>query len=269
MTAPPALPLLPPGLYQMTNLGCLDSLRELRLDNNQLTKIDALDHLHNLTWLGTWPSCVCGCLRDRVCVCASECVVHVGGMVPDVPELPRHVPRLADLSFNNISVIEGLSTLTKLTDLSLFNNKIKAITGLGSLKALECLSIGKNLIPTYAAVRGILILLYSFVSPPSLSFPFPASFSFTALLPVLPLTLPSFPRISLLLALLSRRHSCCPPVPVQLAPLRGMKHIVSLNLTGNPVCEGHDYRLYCIAFLKNLLYLDYALIEQSEVCVSA
>ncbi len=40
----------------------------------------------------------------------------------------------ADLSFNNITVIEGLETLTKLADLTLFHNKISEIKGLDSLK---------------------------------------------------------------------------------------------------------------------------------------
>lgn len=61
-------------------------------------------------------------------------------------------PNVADLSFNNISVIEGLDTLTKLTDLSLFNNKIKEIGGLSTLKQLECLSLGNNQLSTTTAV---------------------------------------------------------------------------------------------------------------------
>lgn len=39
-------------LYQIRNLDTLDNLTELRLDNNSITKIEHLDHLVNLTWLG-------------------------------------------------------------------------------------------------------------------------------------------------------------------------------------------------------------------------
>jgi|SaaInlStandDraft_6_1057023.scaffolds.fasta_scaffold26775_2 hypothetical protein len=52
----------------------------------------------------------------------------------------------ADLSFNNITVIEGLSNLTKLTDLSLYNNKITSLENLEELVDLEVFSIGNNAI---------------------------------------------------------------------------------------------------------------------------
>jgi len=52
-----------------------------------------------------------------------------------------------DLSFNMITVIEGLDNLTKLTDLSLYSNRIERIgNGLNNLVNLECLSLGHNLL---------------------------------------------------------------------------------------------------------------------------
>ena len=48
-----------------------------------------------------------------------------------------------DLSFNSISVIEGLDNLTQLTDLSFSYNRIERITGLDNLKNLQTLSLGK------------------------------------------------------------------------------------------------------------------------------
>ena len=50
----------------------------------------------------------------------------------------------ADLSFNNIEKIEGLETLTKLTDLALFNNLITEVEGIGTLQELSALSLGNN-----------------------------------------------------------------------------------------------------------------------------
>ena len=50
-----------------------------------------------------------------------------------------------DLSFNNIEVIEGLSSLVKLKDLSLAYNHIKTIENMDGLP-LQVLSIGNNLI---------------------------------------------------------------------------------------------------------------------------
>ena len=49
-----------------------------------------------------------------------------------------------DLSFNQIEKIEGLSKLTKLTDLSLYDNCIKKIEGLEPLTLLKVLSFGRN-----------------------------------------------------------------------------------------------------------------------------
>ena len=47
-----------------------------------------------------------------------------------------------DLSFNKISKIEGLDTLVKLVDLSLFNNQIETIENLDALTELNVFSIG-------------------------------------------------------------------------------------------------------------------------------
>lgn len=53
---------------------------------------------------------------------------------------------LLDLSFNNIEVIEGLDTLVKLQDLSLFNNRISIIENMDALQNLDIISLGNNLI---------------------------------------------------------------------------------------------------------------------------
>lgn len=53
-----------------------------------------------------------------------------------------------DLSFNLISKIEGLDTLVKLEDLSLFSNNIEEVENLDKLVNLNVLSIGNNKIET-------------------------------------------------------------------------------------------------------------------------
>lgn len=53
-----------------------------------------------------------------------------------------------DLSFNSIFKIEGLDTLTKLTDLSLYHNQIATVENLDALTNLQVLSLGKNNIAT-------------------------------------------------------------------------------------------------------------------------
>ena len=49
-----------------------------------------------------------------------------------------------DLSFNNIEVIDGLDQLTKLKDVTFFNNRISTICNMDSLSELQVLSIGNN-----------------------------------------------------------------------------------------------------------------------------
>ena len=51
-----------------------------------------------------------------------------------------------DLSFNNISEIAGLESLTNLSTLSLFSNRITQLGGLDTLDKLQVLSVGNNLI---------------------------------------------------------------------------------------------------------------------------
>lgn len=51
---------------------------------------------------------------------------------------------LADLSFNNIEVIEGLDKLVSLEDLTLYNNRISLIENMDSLTRLHVLSLGNN-----------------------------------------------------------------------------------------------------------------------------
>ena len=49
-----------------------------------------------------------------------------------------------DLSFNNITTIDNLDALTRLTDLSLFANRITVIENLDALTDLNVLSLGNN-----------------------------------------------------------------------------------------------------------------------------
>ena len=60
---------------------------------------------------------------------------------------------VADLSFNNIEVIEGLSSLHKLRDLSLAHNRICNLGGLEGLCSLHVLSLGHNCLQDMEQVR--------------------------------------------------------------------------------------------------------------------
>ena len=51
-----------------------------------------------------------------------------------------------------ITKIEGLDSLTKLQDLTLFSNKIEHVSGLENLPELNVLSLGNNLIQSHSEV---------------------------------------------------------------------------------------------------------------------
>jgi Leucine-rich repeat (LRR) protein len=63
---------------------------------------------------------------------------------PRPPGTAAHQTSLTwlDLSFNQITEIEGLESLTRLRDLSLFHNRVGAITGLDGMADLNVLSLG-------------------------------------------------------------------------------------------------------------------------------
>eukprot|EP00500_Bicosoecida_sp_ms1_P011504 CAMPEP_0203819972 /NCGR_PEP_ID=MMETSP0115-20131106/38108_1 /ASSEMBLY_ACC=CAM_ASM_000227 /TAXON_ID=33651 /ORGANISM="Bicosoecid sp, Strain ms1" /LENGTH=530 /DNA_ID=CAMNT_0050728969 /DNA_START=179 /DNA_END=1771 /DNA_ORIENTATION=+ len=47
--------------------------------------------------------------------------------------------------------------------------------------------------------------------------------------------------------------------------LRQFTELNLVNMDGNPVCEDPDYRTVCLAYLKPLKYLDYEMVDPSEV----
>ena len=106
----------------------LKNLQKLQLDNNHIRKIENLDHLLNLTWLGT---------AARTATAAS--IVRTLTLW-----LTTVLFRSTDLSFNQIENIEGLEPLVKITDLCLTHNKINKIEGINTLVELEICSMANN-----------------------------------------------------------------------------------------------------------------------------
>lgn len=50
--------------------------------------------------------------------------------------------------------------------------------------------------------------------------------------------------------------------------LRKFKNLRTLNLTGNPVCDNEVYAMFIAAYLPNLVYLDFRLVEENNVRIS-
>lgn len=59
------------------------------------------------------------------------------------------------MSFNCIKEITGLTTLTQITDLSLYNNQITSVEGLETLVNLNVFSIGNNKLENFESIIKI------------------------------------------------------------------------------------------------------------------
>lgn len=99
------------------------------MDNNIIEKIEGLDTLRHLIWLGKTTN-----ERKWEKTCWRKSL---------------------DLSFNNITKIEGLDALTELTDLSLYHNRIKVIENMDNLKKLNVFSIGNNQVDDESGVSKL------------------------------------------------------------------------------------------------------------------
>ncbi|NXL04500.1 DRC3 protein, partial [Mesembrinibis cayennensis] len=51
--------------------------------------------------------------------------------------------------------------------------------------------------------------------------------------------------------------------------LRRFKNLRTLNLTGNPLCDDEQYTLFVVAHLPDLVYLDFKLVSDTTVSISA
>jgi Leucine-rich repeat (LRR) protein len=119
------------------------SLTKLCLDNNSITKIEHIDFLVHLTWLDLSFNQI---EKIEVRILYRHFYIYIigpltpgnreGGLKVHAACLMRghdgcdHKHYVGHLVTCRISCgVQGLSTLTKLTDLSLFSNKIKEVEG--------------------------------------------------------------------------------------------------------------------------------------------
>lgn len=58
-----------------------------------------------------------------------------------------------------------------------------------------------------------------------------------------------------------------PPSP-QIIYLRRFKDLRSLSLSGNPIAESEDYKMFIYAYLPDLVYLDFRRIDDHMASVS-
>jgi len=54
----------------------------------------------------------------------------------------------------------------------------------------------------------------------------------------------------------------------QVIYLRRFDQLQTVNLGGNPISQLEDYKMFVVAYLSNLEYLDYRLIDQATVSLT-
>ena len=118
------------NILKIDNLIGFDKLVKLQLDNNIIEKIENLGHLAYAATMLPW--------AHRTPRRVTRARVHAARTRSNLEAL--------DLSFNNISEVNGLDALTNLTTLSLFANRITQLGGFDTLTNLQVLSVGNNLI---------------------------------------------------------------------------------------------------------------------------
>jgi hypothetical protein len=152
------------------------------------------------------------------------------------------------LSFMNIMKIQNLRGLTKLKKLCLDNNIIVKIEGLGEeLVYLEWLDLSFNNIPV---VEG----LDNLESLTDLSL-------FSNKIKVLEGGLDKCEKLNLI----SLGDNLLADKEGTISYLKKFQHLEVVKLEGNPMCQDNEaYRLYVIAHLSHLKYLDYILIDEAD-----
>uniref|UniRef100_A0A673WW02 Dynein regulatory complex subunit 3 n=1 Tax=Salmo trutta TaxID=8032 RepID=A0A673WW02_SALTR len=167
-----------------------DEVCQLRLDYKNILKIDHLWQFTSLTKLQ---------LDNNIIekIGAPSLIQGYYGLMINIIFLSISSSPL-DLSFNNNEEIEGLDSLVKLEDLSLYNNRISVIENMDTLLNLHVLSIGNNFL---AQLENVIYL-------------------------------------------------------------RKFKNLRTLNLAGNPICKEDRYKIFVAAYLPELVYLDFRLLDE-------
>jgi hypothetical protein len=149
------------------------------------------------------------------------------------------------LSFRNIGKIENLVGLQSLVKLCLDNNQIKEIINLDHLVNLKWLDLSFNSIERIQGLKSLKQLedlsLYS-------------------------------NNISIIEGLDSCVSLQCISLGnnkikllEQVIRLRQLRNLRMLTLSGNPICNEPEYKMTVLAYVDALSYLDYALVDNSEI----
>jgi hypothetical protein len=167
---------------------------------------------------------------------------HVGQVALADMVAEAHVLRL---SFKNIKRIDNLHGFQALTKLCLDNNVIREISDLDHLVNLEWLDLSFNNI---AKIEGLEKL---------------TKLTDLSLFNNLIQDVDGLDTCANLQCLSIGTNNIA--ALDSIVKLRRFKSLRLLNMEGNPVSKESEYRMYVLAYLNNLTYLDYAMVMKSEI----
>lgn len=167
---------------------------------------------------------------------------HVGQVALADMVAEAHVLRL---SFKNIKRIDNLHGFQALTKLCLDNNVIREISDLDHLVNLEWLDLSFNNI---AKIEGLEKL---------------TKLTDLSLFNNLIQDVDGLDTCANLQCLSIGNNNIA--ALDSIVKLRRFKSLRLLNMEGNPVSKESEYRMYVLAYLNNLTYLDYAMVMKSEI----
>lgn len=178
------------------------------------------------------------------------------GISFDKKESPEHVgdSSLVDLcpiatsltlSFKNIGKIENLVGFSRLTKLCLDNNQIKDIVNLDHLVCLKWLDLSFNQIQRIQGLKNLKALEDLSLYNNKISVVEGLDYCTS-------------------LQCLSLGNNVIDSLE-QVIKLRQQRSLRMLTLTGNPICEESEYKMTVLAYVDTLKYLDYALVDPTEM----
>lgn len=181
-----------------------------------------------------------GILDDRV---GNEADQRFSGEQHNLVELAPTAESLI-LSFKRIARIENLVGFERLVKLCLDNNNIEEISNLSHLKTLKWLDLSFNKIRKIQGLEKLINLedlsLYS-------------------------------NKISIIeglekcvkLQCLSLGNNRIDSME-QIIRIRQLRNLKMLTLSDNPICKENEYRMIVLAYVDNITYLDYALVDPND-----
>eukprot|EP00941_MAST-03F_sp_MAST-3F-sp1_P005810 g5810.t1 len=148
-------------------------------------------------------------------------------------------------SFESICKIDNLENFSKLKSLSLDNNNIESICNLETLVNLEWLDLSFNKISVIEGFEGLtkltdLSLFNNKISKLE-------GLDHCKQLNVLSIGNNKIEKLD------------------NIKYLRKFENLNVINMKGNPICSDSEYKPFILAYLKFLKYLDYSLVEESDV----